>query len=720
MRSLEGLPQELIDKILEHTVEEHQDPRNLEGGASRRATLRSTALVAPRWTQPSQRLLWEILLVSSQDKVDSLLDSPVLGVYRTTTLCLSRYRPAPQDIGRQDRCPELFSHLRGIQYLIIKKCEVDPTLFQSQALSSLTRLDLSKVDDLSSAHPCPQLPLRTLTIHSGVFRTDALVSSLASSCHSLTSLTLHLTTINSNLPSILSPTATSTLTSLTLTGRFTGPPATLTRFYASCTNLRRLAAQGEPSFLLPALKAQLPITLLCIYDLNEDSESPMVDALLSLMDGHAFPNLDCLDIQTIFVQDGEVRDVLRESCLKRLNMMFTSDISETRVPLPVTTIQRIDVFSGSFNPHGVLASLISASQHSLTDFSVYLSQTNSAIITILLNRSHCLTNLAIKGHFHGDPSALARLYNNCTTLEHLELQTSVHSHASRPPTTMPTIQTLPPELLSKILELAINEFELQGPLDGDGDQRRREFLRSTSLVARSWRDASQRLLCDGLAYGDELHLYSADDGYRPFKYTPPTNVLLKKLVISGGMFRPDGIVPSLLHTSRHSLTDLHLTLTPDNAPALAALSCVARTLKTLKLAGHFREPPNDLVNFYNSCTALRILHLQVDHDVSLLEPLLSTIIHAPYLTLIQITNDEILSRIVTELVSGPSFPNLKRLELKPVLCFQGMGLLVPMVLDHKLWEGLWEACLTRRVVVEPGVDFEARRRIRYVRARAHS
>ncbi|KAI5479776.1 hypothetical protein MNV49_002588 [Pseudohyphozyma bogoriensis] len=84
---------------------------------------------------------------------------------------------------------------------------------------------------------------------------------------------------------------------------------------------------------------------------------------------------------------------------------------------------------------------------------------------------------------------------------------------------MATLQSLPPELIIKILEHSI-ESDLSTTLDWD--EKRRRQLRSTSLVARSWTEPSQRLLWRNMAIDCEVKVARLTERTTPRMYRTET------------------------------------------------------------------------------------------------------------------------------------------------------------------------------------------------------
>ncbi|KAI5478863.1 hypothetical protein MNV49_004497 [Pseudohyphozyma bogoriensis] len=250
MATIQSCPPEILFNIIESSLPSHYWLTDQEWDEERRAQLRSTALVARDWRGPSQMLLWtEITMKNDKygDRGDWVVDKFVAGttpgLYRTARLHLKRVSP--------DKAAALLSHLRGIEYLKVDKCETPTSLFLSPALSGLRELNIDSGQPNGEHAPTHlSIRLNKLVLDSEDWIKPLVASLVASSRHSLTHLEFHLTKYSAEVLDILQVVMPNVQT-LRMPGFFEADPAPLTHFFNSCGSLDHLTLHADPSVLDP-------------------------------------------------------------------------------------------------------------------------------------------------------------------------------------------------------------------------------------------------------------------------------------------------------------------------------------------------------------------------------------------------------------------------------------------------------------------------------------
>ncbi|KAI5474310.1 hypothetical protein MNV49_003619 [Pseudohyphozyma bogoriensis] len=311
---------------------------------------------------------------------------------------------------------------------------------------------------------------------------------------------------------------------------------------------------------------------------------------------------------------------------------------------------------------------------------------------------------------------------------------------------MATIQSLPADILFKILEHAVEELTepgLDDVLDRD-DKRRSAILVSTALVARNWATPSQRILwkivslngarsrtlflkgnaavahrtstlavrqadrlmdvlehvrgVDHLVLGEETTL---DDRWLSigclmglkrlslidvYDDCPFRGLLLaskiQQINVFCGTVFPGGALESIIPNCRHTLTDLRVDLGRDNGHLISFLPTVDLKIKRLTLRGQSFANQPALIRFYNSCTSLERLSLACTRD--LLRAALKAQLPASHLRLIDIDGAEAFSELLCQLVTGPALPKLEKVQMR-----------IEDSRENEEWSRLWEACRER-------------------------
>ncbi|KAI5478864.1 hypothetical protein MNV49_004498 [Pseudohyphozyma bogoriensis] len=203
---------------------------------------------------------------------------------------------------------------------------------------------------------------------------------------------------------------------------------------------------------------------------------------------------------------------------------------------------------------------------------------------------------------------------------------------------MATIQSCPPEIVLKVLELTVEEYDFEyGP---GCDRERRRQLRSTTLVARDWTKLSQMLLWRNMVFlkGSridkftqttspgryrtvKLHLYGIRSWTNTLKLLNHlrglVHLILEETTIPTSAFQ----LPALedLHT-------LHLDqVENDAADTMTGVKIKLQSLILEFRARSFSCPSSMLVELYDSCGTLEHLSLTVDNGFpEVLEALLSS------------------------------------------------------------------------------------------------
>lgn len=233
MTTFDSLPLEILTRILEL----------VSGGelrASNWSALTTASLVASRWREPAQALLWRNVEILSPWMADRMKASPACGKYRTARAVLGMMAFWLNDDG--ETIGGTLERLRGIESLDLSGYVEEPC--------DVAWLDLPSLRDLSNlsskckfanvvpAHLRPSFRLRTLTFGEMGASSAALNHALfTSSSSSLLSLTLH-PLLPDHLPALFSalPLLADTLPSLSLHDSFPGLAPILSSF-TSLTSL---------------------------------------------------------------------------------------------------------------------------------------------------------------------------------------------------------------------------------------------------------------------------------------------------------------------------------------------------------------------------------------------------------------------------------------------------------------------------------------------------
>ncbi|KAI5478871.1 hypothetical protein MNV49_004505 [Pseudohyphozyma bogoriensis] len=231
---------------------------------------------------------------------------------------------------------------------------------------------------------------------------------------------------------------------------------------------------------------------------------------------------------------------------------------------------------------------------------------------------------------------------------------------------MATIQSCPPEITLRVLELTVEEYDFKyGP---GCDRERRRQLRSTALVARDWTKPSQMLLWRNMVFVKgsridkftqatlpgryrtvKLHLYGIRSWTKTLKLLNHlrglVHLILEETTVPTSAFQ----LPAL-----EDLRKLHLDGVTN--PAEDTMTGVKIKLQSLILefrARSFSCPSSMLVELYDSCGTLERLSLTLNDEVrASLEALLSSSIQISTIV-IDWDNQEshsldLLIRLVTE------------------------------------------------------------------------
>ncbi|KAI5478888.1 hypothetical protein MNV49_004522 [Pseudohyphozyma bogoriensis] len=255
---------------------------------------------------------------------------------------------------------------------------------------------------------------------------------------------------------------------------------------------------------------------------------------------------------------------------------------------------------------------------------------------------------------------------------------------------MSTIQSLPPELVLRILEYVVESCDWE---DTNSNRTRRRLLCSTALVARNWSRPSQMLLWRNMAFDSEAEVDRLMDATSPWLYRTVelcfyliplekmTSVLahlrgIDHLTIMGSSIStslfclpalrdlkrldlidvvdhstrpssditirletmtlrarvaPQGTLASLLASSQHSLTHLTLYYVWLTIALISLLDTVAPNLVSLDIWDDAEDASSLLTPFYNSCGSLERLTLSPNED--LLDPLLQSSIRVEKLVI---------------------------------------------------------------------------------------
>ncbi|KAK4699184.1 hypothetical protein P7C70_g7080, partial [Phenoliferia sp. Uapishka_3] len=248
MATIHSLPPETILRILQliHAPTEHHlhDIRSFTEALS---PLHRACLVCREWARFGQPLLWKVLSIVSDGCVRRVLDSPALGRFRTQRLNVVLYQSQQWGTGCWSKdISRVLEGLRGVQTMVLDgaRWAVDGTgewiasaNLKGAELKSLSlNTAFERFDFLTTPSVTPSVSFQLSSLSLGPFFNFPLFtrSIIASSSHTLTSLSLNVHHTCTSLPVLLSAfkLLKHTLQSLEITGEILGLQVYLPSFTA--------------------------------------------------------------------------------------------------------------------------------------------------------------------------------------------------------------------------------------------------------------------------------------------------------------------------------------------------------------------------------------------------------------------------------------------------------------------------------------------------------
>ncbi|KAI5478872.1 hypothetical protein MNV49_004506 [Pseudohyphozyma bogoriensis] len=402
MATIQSCPPKILFKIIESSLPLAGWRLSHQWDQIRRGQLRSTALVARDWREPSQMLLWREITMwdgtlgyRGDWVLDAFVKEATPGLYRTAKLHLNSVSP--------DRAAALLSYLRGIEYLIISLCTTPTSLFLSPALSGLRELNIHGGQP-NREHVTIDLTIRLdkLVLDPAYWINPSVASLVASSRHSLTHLDFYITESSAELFNVLQV-VTPNLRTLIMPGFFEADSAPLTRFFDSdavTVTVDKFTQASTPGLYRTARVHLYAVTL------------EQTTALVSHLRGVAHLRAQKTGVDT------------RLFCLPALSQLKTLELYQ---PIDYSREQELDIniklkemsiLWASTIVGGTLLSLLDSSRHSLTDLTLQSTRTDVIIHSLHLVAPN-LTSLTLPERWHYDSTLLTRFYDACGTLERL-------------------------------------------------------------------------------------------------------------------------------------------------------------------------------------------------------------------------------------------------------------------------------------------------------------